>query len=145
MQNKNESIQSKIIPILKLPRFFPNHTGGARWKGAANSKLEIFLTEWSRSYIVFALACEKGWSQGAPPKIETTSWHQLDQSPVPLATCPNLNHSKLQNIPNPRFHSFKTFSCLSERNTLDPWFKSFRSTFYFKFLRAKAKTFNAYL
>ena len=29
-QNKNDSIQSKIIPILKLPRFFPHRLGGEK-------------------------------------------------------------------------------------------------------------------
>ena len=51
---KNDSIMSKIIPILKLPRFFATYT--VHWgKTAAISKLELFLTEWSRSYIVLAL------------------------------------------------------------------------------------------
>ena len=29
-QDKNDSIQSKIIPILKLPRFFPHRLGGEK-------------------------------------------------------------------------------------------------------------------
>ena len=29
-QNKNDSIQSKIIPILKLPRFSPHRIGGEK-------------------------------------------------------------------------------------------------------------------
>ena len=52
-QYKNDSIQSKIIPRLKLPRFFTHLYG--QGKRAAISKLELFLTEWSRSYFVFAL------------------------------------------------------------------------------------------
>ena len=52
-KNKNDSIQSKIIPILKLPLFSPYHIGGEIC--AAISKLELFLTEWSRSYIALAL------------------------------------------------------------------------------------------
>ena len=40
------------IPILKLPRFHPTYT--VREK-RGNFNIEIFLTEWSRSYIIFAL------------------------------------------------------------------------------------------
>ena len=29
-QNKNDSIQSEIIPILKLPLFFPDRIGGEK-------------------------------------------------------------------------------------------------------------------
>ena len=50
-QDKNYSIQSKIIPILKLTRFFPHLI-----KRAAISNWELFLTEWSRSNIILALA-----------------------------------------------------------------------------------------
>ena len=51
---KNDSIMSKIIPILKLPRFFATYT--VHWgKTSAISKLELFLTEWSCSCTVFAL------------------------------------------------------------------------------------------
>ena len=49
-QFKNDSIKSKIIPILRLPRFFT--TEGKR---VAISKLKLFLTRWNLSYIVFAL------------------------------------------------------------------------------------------
>ena len=52
-QCKNDSILSTKIPILKLPLFFITCT--ARGKSAAISNLESFLTEWSRSYIFFAL------------------------------------------------------------------------------------------
>ena len=41
-----------MIPSLELPRFFPTYTWG---KKEVISKLELFLTEWSRSDIVFAL------------------------------------------------------------------------------------------
>ena len=51
-KNKNDSLQSKIIPTLKLPRF---PLSVQEVKNAAISKLELFLTEWSRSYIVLAL------------------------------------------------------------------------------------------
>ena len=51
-QNKNDSIQSKIIPILKLPRFFPYRIGGEKGR---QFQTWIFLTEWSRLYIAFAL------------------------------------------------------------------------------------------
>ena len=47
----NDSIKSKIVPILKLPRFFTTYTVYGKI-----AKLELFLSEWSRSYIVFALA-----------------------------------------------------------------------------------------
>ena len=52
-QNKNDSIQLEIIPILKLPLFSPDRIGGE--KSAAISNTKLFLTEWSRSYIVLAL------------------------------------------------------------------------------------------
>ena len=51
-QNKNDSIQPKIIPILNLPRFFPHRLGGEK---ARQLNLELFLAEWSRSYIDLAL------------------------------------------------------------------------------------------
>ena len=50
-QYKNDSTQSKIFLVLKLPRFFTSHIGN--WK--ARRFQESFLTELSRSYIVFAL------------------------------------------------------------------------------------------
>ena len=50
-QYKNDSIQSKVIPTLNLPR--PITT--TRGKKEGISKLELFLTEWNRSYIVLAL------------------------------------------------------------------------------------------
>ena len=53
-QYKNDLIQSKIIPILKLARFFSHCIGGE--KERQFSKLELFSTEWSRSYVVLALA-----------------------------------------------------------------------------------------
>ena len=53
-QYKNDSIQSKNIPILKLPLFFISYTNEGKIAGI--SKLEIFWTEWSRSYIALALA-----------------------------------------------------------------------------------------
>ena len=40
-QNNNDSIQSKIIPMLKLLRFFPHRIAGE--KNAAISKLESFF------------------------------------------------------------------------------------------------------
>ena len=52
-QYKNDSIQSKKLPILKLPGFFPRRVG--EWKSAANSNLKAFLTELSPSYIVLTL------------------------------------------------------------------------------------------
>ena len=55
IQNKNDSIQSKKIPILKLPLFFISYT--AREKSAAISNLDFFWTEWNHSYIVLALVC----------------------------------------------------------------------------------------
>ena len=45
----------KIIPILKLPRFSPQRACG---ENCANFKIGIILTEWSRSFIVFALICD---------------------------------------------------------------------------------------
>ena len=53
-QNKRDSIQSKIIPILKLARFFPHHVGGE--KARQIQSWNYFLTDWSHSYIVLALA-----------------------------------------------------------------------------------------
>ena len=50
---KNDSIQSKTLPILKLPCFFSGRV--AEWKSAAHSKLATFLTELSCSYIILAL------------------------------------------------------------------------------------------
>ena len=47
-QNKNDSIQPKIIPILKLPRFFPHRLGGEKAR-------QIQGWNYYRSYIVFAL------------------------------------------------------------------------------------------
>ena len=55
-QYKNDSIQSKIIPRLKLPLFCPDRKGGE--KARQFQSLELFLTEWSRSYIVLALVTE---------------------------------------------------------------------------------------
>ena len=43
-QNK----KSEVIPILKLPLFSPDRVGGEKAR-------QLFLTEWSRSYIVLAL------------------------------------------------------------------------------------------
>ena len=53
IQENNDPTRSKKIPILKLPRFFPHRKGGE--KNTAIPKLELFLPEWSRSYIVLAL------------------------------------------------------------------------------------------
>ena len=51
-QYKNDSIQSKIIPGLKLPRFPSPY----RWqKRAEISKMDFFSTEWRCSYIILAL------------------------------------------------------------------------------------------
>ena len=52
-QYKNDVIQSKTILILKLPGFFL--AVYKWWKIPAISKLELYLTEKSRSYIVLAL------------------------------------------------------------------------------------------
>ena len=64
-QYKNDSIQSTKIPILKLPLFFPHLYG--KGKSAVISKLEPFLSEWSRSYLVFALEqwnkCKVVWRE----------------------------------------------------------------------------------
>ena len=46
-----------MIPILNLPRFFPTYT--MRGKSAASSKLELFLTDWSLSFNVFALEIDR--------------------------------------------------------------------------------------
>ena len=43
-QYKNDSIRSKMIPTLKLPRFFTKYT--VREKQGAISKSEVFFTEW---------------------------------------------------------------------------------------------------
>ena len=45
-QDKNDSIESKIIPILKLTRFFPHRIGGEK---GGNFKIRIFLIEWRLS------------------------------------------------------------------------------------------------
>ena len=55
-QYKNDSIQSKNIPILKLPLFFISYTNEGKIAGI--SKLEFFWTESSSSYIVLALGPE---------------------------------------------------------------------------------------
>ena len=52
-QNKNDSIQSKIIPSLKLAYFFPHRTGGD--KGRQIQSWNYFMTEWSSSYVFLAL------------------------------------------------------------------------------------------
>ena len=52
-QYKNDSIQSELIPILNLARFFSHCLGGE--KERQFQSWNYFLTEWSRSYIVFAL------------------------------------------------------------------------------------------
>ena len=52
-QYKNDSIQSKKLPALNLPRFFTQLHGEK--KSAAISKLGTFLTELSRSCNVLAL------------------------------------------------------------------------------------------
>ena len=53
MQYKNDSIQSKIIPILRLPHFFITYP--MRKKTRQFQSWNKFLTEWSRSYFVFVL------------------------------------------------------------------------------------------
>ena len=50
---KNDSIQSKMIPILKLPRFFPRRIGGE--KARQFQTWNFFWNELSRSHIVLAL------------------------------------------------------------------------------------------
>ena len=45
-QYKNDSIQSKIIPVLKLLRFFPYRLGGEKARQFQNWN---FFTEWSHS------------------------------------------------------------------------------------------------
>ena len=51
-QYKNNSIQSKKIPVLILPRFFPRRVGDEKERQFQNW---TFFTEWSRSYIFLAL------------------------------------------------------------------------------------------
>ena len=52
-QYKNDSIQSKKIPILNLPRFFPHRVDDEKQR-QLQSRI-LFSTEWSCSYIVLAL------------------------------------------------------------------------------------------
>ena len=52
-QYKKDSIQSKKNSNFEISALF--HQLYGEEKSAANSKLELFMTEWSRSYIVFAL------------------------------------------------------------------------------------------
>ena len=78
-QYEKDSIQSKIIPILKLPRFFPHRIGDE--KSAAISKLELRLTEWSRSYIVLALG-----SKNRREKLIEVLFSQLDTAERPPTT-----------------------------------------------------------
>ena len=46
-----------MIPTLKIAALF--HNLDSKGKSAPISKLELFLTEWNRSYIVLALPCEQ--------------------------------------------------------------------------------------
>ena len=52
-QYKNDSIQSKNIPVLKLTRFFTCCLGDEKARQFQN--WNFFLTEWSHSYIALAL------------------------------------------------------------------------------------------
>ena len=51
-QYKKDSSQTKIILVLKLPRFFSHHVGDEKARQFQNW---IFFTDWGRSYIVLAL------------------------------------------------------------------------------------------
>ena len=89
---------------MKLARFFTHLFG--EWKSAAISKFELFLTEWSRSYFIFALIviCKGlNWSLGGNlhhlvEEIKSKSCSEGNARPLEVSSCSNKLWANEHNI-----------------------------------------------